>query len=163
LQGSVTSSVVEQEGDGVREDFAQQPARQMPQIARPHPLHGVASGELRKDGVYPVTKPAEESTPFGIRVELLGGVGGQKLYAHGRQLFFGLGRVVVAISDEKARGGLGEFGEHGEFVNVGRGHRQTSNDTRPADPHVHPEAVEGLLEESVSLPKAASPLKRRQR
>ena len=112
--------MVEQEGYGVREDFAQQPAYQMPQITRPHPLYRVASGELRKDGVYPVTQPAEEGAPFEIRVSLLGGVRGQKLYAPLRQLFFSLGRVVVTVSDEKARGGLGEFGEHGEFVGVGR-------------------------------------------
>jgi hypothetical protein len=34
-------------------------------------------------------------------------------------------------------------------VSVGWGHRQTANDARPADPHVHPKAVEGLLEEGV--------------
>jgi hypothetical protein len=145
----VAHPMVEQEGYGVREDFAQQPACQMPQITRPHPLYTVASGELRKDGVYPVTKPAEEGTPFGIGVCLLGGVRGQKRYASPRQLFFGLGRVVVALSDEKARGGLGEFGEHREFVGVGRGHRQTCDHSRPADPYVHPKAVEGLFEESV--------------
>jgi hypothetical protein len=59
LKGLVAHPRVEQEGYDVREDFAQQSACQMPQIARPHPLHGVAaSGELRKNGVYAVTKPA---------------------------------------------------------------------------------------------------------
>jgi len=74
----------------------------VPQITRPHPLYGVASGELGKDGVYPVTKPDEENTPFGIRVSLLGGVQSQKR----------LKRVVVAVSDEKAQGGLGDLWKH---------------------------------------------------
>jgi hypothetical protein len=72
--------VIEQEGYGMREDFAQQPTAKVPHIARPHLLHGVASCELAENGVYPVAKPTEEGTPSGIRVEFLGGVGSQKLY-----------------------------------------------------------------------------------
>jgi hypothetical protein len=48
--------VVEQEGYGVREHLAHQPAHQVPQITCPHPLYGVALGELAKNGVYPVAK-----------------------------------------------------------------------------------------------------------
>jgi hypothetical protein len=141
--------VVEQKRYGVREDFAQQSACQMPQIARPHPLYAVALCELAEDGVYPVAKPTEEGTPFGIGIELLGGIWGQKLYAHRRQLFSGLGRMVVAVSEEEARSGLGEFGEHRELVGVGRGHREAADETGPADPYVHSETVEGLSEEGV--------------
>ena len=57
--------------------------------------------------------------------------------------------MVVAISDEKARGGLDELGDYGEFVGVGRGYRDAADHPRPADPYVHPEAVEGLLEEGI--------------
>jgi hypothetical protein len=57
--------VVEQEGYGVREDLAQQPTHQVPQIPRPHPLYGVASHELRKNGVHPVAEAAQEDAPFG--------------------------------------------------------------------------------------------------
>jgi hypothetical protein len=53
LQRTVTRSVVEQEGNGVAEDLAQQPADQVPKIFGPHSLYGVSSGELRKDGVIP--------------------------------------------------------------------------------------------------------------
>ena len=133
----------------MREDLPEQSACQMPRIARPHLLRGVALCELRKNGVYAVAKPAEEGTPSGIRISLLGGIGGQKLYAHLRQLFLGLGRVVVAVSDEKARGPLGDLWEHGEFVGVGRGYRDAGDHSRPGYPHVHPKAVEGLLEEGV--------------
>ena len=105
----------------MREDLPEQPAHQVPQIARPHPLHGVASHQLRKDGVYPVAKAAQQHAPFGARVALLGGVGGQKLYAHRRQLFFGPpGRVVVAVPDEQTGGALGEFGDDRELVGVAR-------------------------------------------
>ena len=141
--------MVEQEGHGVRKDFAQQPACQVPRIACPHSLYGVAPHELRKDGVYPVAKPAEQGTSLGIRVELLGGVRGQKLDAYRRQLLLGLRRVVVAVPDDQAGGGLDEFGDDAQLVSVGRSHRQTSYDTRPTDPRVHPEAIEGLLEEGV--------------
>jgi hypothetical protein len=65
--------VVEQECYGVREDFAQQPAGEVPQVARPHSFYGVTLRELRKDGVYPVTKPAKESALSGSGVSLLGG------------------------------------------------------------------------------------------
>ncbi len=39
--------MVEQEGDGVAQDLPEQPARQVPQIARPHPLYGVPPHEFR--------------------------------------------------------------------------------------------------------------------
>ena len=94
--------MVEQEGHGVREDFAHQPACQMPQVARPHLLYAIALCELAENGIYPVAKPTEKSALFRRRVSLLGGIRGQKLNAHTRQLLLGLGRVVVAISDEKA-------------------------------------------------------------
>jgi hypothetical protein len=57
--------------------------------------------------------------------------------------------VVVAVSYDHPRGKLGDLWEHAEFMDVGWSHRKTSYDSRPADPHVHPEAVEGLLEEGV--------------
>src|SRR5829696_3321286 len=141
--------MVEQEGHGVREDFAHQPACQMPEVARPHLLYAIALCELAENGIYPVAKPTEESALFRRRVSLLGGIRGQKLNTHTRQLLLGLGRVVVAISDEKARGGLDKLGDYRELVGVGQSHRQTGDDARPTDPGVHPEAVEGLLEEGV--------------
>jgi hypothetical protein len=112
----VTELVIEQEGYGVREDFAQQSACQMPQVARPHPLYAIALCELAENGVYPVAKPTEEGARFGIRVSLLGGVWSEQLDPHARQLLPGLGRVVVAIPDNQPRGKLGEFGEHGKLV-----------------------------------------------
>ena len=36
------SLMVEQEGHGVREDLARQPACQMPEVARPHLLYAIA-------------------------------------------------------------------------------------------------------------------------
>src|SRR5215207_3508765 len=99
--------MVEQESHGVREDFAQQPTGEVPQVTRPHPLYGVAPGQLRKDGVYPVAKTAKEGTPLRSGISLFGGVRSQELYAHARQLLCGLGRVVVAISsDDETRGPL---------------------------------------------------------
>jgi hypothetical protein len=38
LQGSVTRSMVEQEGNAVREDLPQQPASQVPKVLGPHSL-----------------------------------------------------------------------------------------------------------------------------
>ena len=149
MQRWVAAPMVEQESYGVREDLAKQPAGEVPEVPGPHPLHAVAPYELRKDGVYPVTQPAEEGTPFGIRVFLLGGVRGQKPNAHTRQLLLGLRGVVITVSDEKAKGGLGELRDDREFVDVGRGHRDAGDHPRPANPHVHPEAIEGLLEEDV--------------
>ncbi len=141
--------MVEQDRNGVRENLSQQPTCQVPQISRPHPLHGVISGELRKGGVYSVTKLAEEGTPFGIRFALLGGVCSQKLYAHPRQYLPALGRVAVAVPDDDPGGTLGEFGHYRELVGVGRRYGQASDDARPAGPRTHPEAVEVLLEERV--------------
>jgi hypothetical protein len=63
--------VVEQESYGVREDFAQQSACQMPEVARPHLLYGIALCELRKNGVYAVTKPTEKGALFRGRVSFV--------------------------------------------------------------------------------------------
>jgi hypothetical protein len=88
--------VVEQEGYGVREDLAKQSAHQVPQITRPHPLYGVASHKLRKNGVYPVAKTTQQHAPFGSGISLLGGVWGHKLYAHFRLPGATAGREAVA-------------------------------------------------------------------
>src|SRR5215203_6381274 len=142
--------MVEQESHGVREDFAQQPIGEVPEVARPHSLHGVTPGELRKNGVYSVAKTAQQRAAFGSGISFLGRVGGQKLYAHAtHQLLLGLWRMVVAIPNEHPRGSLGDLRQHRKLVGVGRGHRKTSDHPRPTDPHVHSEAVEGLFEESV--------------
>jgi hypothetical protein len=141
--------VVEQKGDSVRENFAHQPAGEVPQISRPHPLYGVSLGELAENGVYPVAKMAKQSTPTGSWISLLGGVGGQKLNTHPRQLLSGFGRVVVAVSQGDPRDKLGEFWKHTELMGVGRSHREAGDHPRPADPYVHPKTIEGLLEQCV--------------
>ena len=46
LQRSVALLMVEQESDGVTQDLPKQPAIQVPEVLGPHPLYGVASGEL---------------------------------------------------------------------------------------------------------------------
>jgi hypothetical protein len=149
---------VEQEGHSVREDFAQQPTGKVPEVARPYPLYGITLGELTENGVDPVAKPTEEGAPFGIGVSFLGGVRSQEFYAHTpRQLHFGFGRVVVAVSDEKARGPSGDLRHHGKLMGIGRSHRQTGDETGPADPNVHPKAVEGLLEKNVLAESRLSP------
>jgi hypothetical protein len=57
--------------------------------------------------------------------------------------------MVVAISDDQARSSLGEFWEHGKLVGIGRGYRDAADHPRPANPYVHPKAVEGLPEKRV--------------
>jgi hypothetical protein len=57
--------------------------------------------------------------------------------------------MVVAISDDRARSSLGDLWEHGKLVGIGRGYRDAADHPRPANPHMHPKAIEGLLEESV--------------
>jgi hypothetical protein len=95
---------------------------------------------------------------------LLGPVGYEKLYAHASgQPFLDLRRPVVTVSDGHSTGSLKEFGEHGKLVGVGWSYRQAGNETWPAHPHMHPEAVEGVLEECVLVesglsPKAAAPV-----
>ena len=107
----------------MREHLAQQPAEEVPHVARPHPLHAVALCELAENGVYPVTKPAEEGALFGSGVSFVGGIGSQEFHTQTRQLLCGLGRMVVAVSDEKAGGELGNLlQEHAELVDVCRSH-----------------------------------------
>jgi hypothetical protein len=68
LQRWVAAPMVEQKGNGVGEAFAQQPACQMPEAARPRPLYGVTSYQQRKDGLYPVAKAAQISAPYGVGI-----------------------------------------------------------------------------------------------
>ena len=145
----VTYLVIEQEGHGVREDFAQQSTSKVPEVACPHPLYRITFGELAENGVYPVAKPTEEGALFRGRISFLGGIWGQKFHTHTHQLLPGLWRMVVAVSDDQARSSLGVSWEHGKLVGIGRGHRDAADHPRPANPHVHPKAVEGLLEEGV--------------
>ena len=149
LKGLVADPMVEHKGYGVRENLPEQPTAEVPHVTRPNPLHGVTSHQLRKDGVYTVAKPTEEGAPFGGGVLLLGGVGGQELYAHTRQLLLGLRRMVVAIPDDQPRSPIDDLGHHAKLVDVGGSHRKMGDDAGPANPHVHAETVEGLFEESI--------------
>jgi hypothetical protein len=121
----------------------------MSEVLGPHPLYGVPLRELREDGIDTVAKTAQIGALSWDRISFLGGIRSQKFYAHPRQLLLGVGRVVVAVPDEKAGGALGEVGHYGEFVGVGRSYAQASDDTRPSYPHVYPKAVEGLPEERI--------------
>ena len=98
------------------------------------------------------------------RIALFGAVGrDEQRDAHApRQLFFGLRRAVIAIPDGEAASGFKEFGHHGKLVGVCRSDREAGDDARPAHPHMHPEAVEGLLEEAI-LAEGCPPRKRWQR
>jgi hypothetical protein len=122
LQRLVARSMVEQESHGVTEDFSQQPTAKVPEVARPHPLYGVTSRKLAENGVDAVAKAAQEGTLSRSGISFLGGVRSQKLYTHRRQLLLGLRRMVVAVPDDQAGGGLDEFGEDRELVDVGRSH-----------------------------------------
>lgn len=147
-RGGLPTPRIEQEGYSVRENLPEQPARQVPHIARPHSLYAVASGELTENGVYAVAKPAQEGA-FGMRISVLGGVWGQKLYTHTCQFFFGLWRMVVAISNEQPGSSLDNLRHDRKLVGVGGSHREAADHSRPRDPNVQPETVEGLPEEGV--------------
>ena len=130
MQRLVTSPVIDQEGyGGVAEDLTKQPAGQMPEVPGPHLLYGVATRELAEDGVDPVAKAAQESTPLGVGIALVAPVRREELDASTpRQLFLRLGRVVVAVPEGEPAGGLDEPRYNGELVGVGRGHREAGDD-----------------------------------
>ncbi len=141
--------MVEQEGDGVAQDLPQQPVCQVPKIFCPYALYRIALCELAEDRVDPVAKTAQEGASFGVRIAPFVAVRCHEFYTPLGQSLFSLRRPVVAISNDDATGLLNERRQHGELVGIGRRQREAGDDPRPADPHVHPEAVEGLLEEDV--------------
>ena len=122
MQRLVARPIVEQESDGVAQDLAKQPANQMPEVSRPHPLDGVTSRELTENGVDAVAKTAQEGAFLRSRISFLRGVRSQKVYAHPRQFLLRLGRMVVAIPDSDPSGRLGKFRYDGKLVDVVRGH-----------------------------------------
>ena len=78
--------MAEQESHIVREDFSQQPAREMPQILGPHPLYGVASRKLAENGVDAVAKSAQQSALSGMGVRAFVLVGREEIDAYCSQL-----------------------------------------------------------------------------
>ena len=139
--------MVEHKSNRVAQDLPKQPGGQVPEVLGPYPLYGETLGELGENGIYPVAESAQQGAPLRGRISLLGGEGGQKFDAHrAEEFFFGPGRVVVAVPDHHPAHAFDDLGHHRELVGVGRGHRDASNETRPADPNVYPKAVEGLLE-----------------
>src|SRR4051794_15350514 len=111
--------MVEQEGQGMAQYLPQQPTREVPEVARPHPLYGVTFYELAEDRVDAVAKTAQIGALSRGGISFLGGVRSQKLYAHAHQLLPRLGRMVVAIPDEHPRGPLGDLRQHAKLVGVG--------------------------------------------
>lgn len=165
LKRFVAQPTVEQERHGMAQDFPQQPAAKMPEVTSPYLLYGVAAHELRKNGVDAVAKAAQKGAPLGMRIALLVPVGDRQLDAPPSQLLLpDLRRVVVAVPYYyHARGMLDELGEHRKLVDVSRSRAKVGDHSRPADPYMHSEAVEGLLEEDVLAEGGLSPRKRRQR
>ena len=142
--------VVEHKSNGVAQDLSEQPASQVPEVLGPHPLYGVASRKLAEDGVDPVAKAAQEGAPFGSRIERLASVRRDEFDAYTlRQLSLHFRRPVIAVPDGDTAGGIQEFRYDRKLVGVRRGHREACDEPRPADPYVHPETVEGLLEKGV--------------
>jgi hypothetical protein len=120
----------------VAEDFAQQPAGLVPELPGPHPLYRVATRELAEDRVDPVAHPGHEGAPFRMGIALLVSVRCHQLNASPGQLFPFDRRPVAAIPNHHTRGALDEVREHRELVDVGQGHAQAGDHSRPADPYV---------------------------
>ena len=153
MQRWVAAPMVEQEGHSVCEDLAQQPAGQVPKVFGPHSLDGVSSGELRKDGVYPVAKSAQIRAPLRRRIVLFGAVGSEQRDAHAPGQLF---PPLQASSNCDPRRRSREWTQAVRGARKARGRLQElprcGYDARPAHPHMHPlhpEAVEGLLEKRV--------------
>jgi hypothetical protein len=81
----------------------------------------------------------------------------QKFNTHPPQLLPGRGRVVVTIPDDDPGARLNEFGDDRELVDIGRSYRETGDHPRPADPQMHSEAIESLLEERVLAESGLAP------
>src|SRR5215207_9789818 len=142
--------MVEHKSNGVTQDLPKQPASQVPDVLGPRPLYGVASRQLAEDGVDPVAKATREGAPFGGRIELLVPVRCDELDAYTlRQLFLRFGRPVIAVPDSDPAGGVEEFRYDRKLVSVRWGQGEACDEPRPADPHMRPETVEGLLEQRV--------------
>ena len=109
----------------MRENFAQQPTRQMPALMSPHALDAVATSELRENGVDAVAKTAQIGALSRMRVISFGSVWCHEFDALPIQILSCLRRAVVAVSDHDAGGGaLEEFGDDREFMYVGWCHRE---------------------------------------
>ena len=91
MQRLVTCPVIDQEGENVVQNLPEQPARQMPQIARPHPLDGVSFHDLREDSVDAAAKPAPWRAPIRMRIPR-----SEKL-AHGLTYLSSLGLLYPAL------------------------------------------------------------------
>jgi hypothetical protein len=89
--------LIEQDGEGVAENLAQQSASEMPGVPSLDALGVVALSELAEDGVDAIAQMAQDQVPARVRVAGLVARRGNELDALGGQLSANPRRVVVAV------------------------------------------------------------------
>jgi hypothetical protein len=130
--------------------FPQQPARQMPHVARPHPLDREALAQLTEDRLDAIANAANSMAPLRFRVPTRFLERHQHLDTPRTQLRVQIGFPVVAIRQTTALSLLGQLFEHGQVSDIRRTDRKARDDSRPSDPHMKAKAVEGLLDRMVT-------------
>ena len=60
LERRIATLPIEEDGERMHKDLAQQPAPQVLGVVRPHPFDRAARDELAKDGIDAVAQPAHQ-------------------------------------------------------------------------------------------------------
>ncbi len=136
--------LIKEQGHGVAEHLAEQPAVQVPGVFDPDPLHLVSVHQLTEGRIDAVSDPAEEST--ALRPGVVSGTAEGRLQLDRvlLQLFPEQGRPVVAVPHQQAGSFLGQFWDQRRFMDIGWGDLKPGDDPWPAPPDMDSEAIEGL-------------------
>ncbi len=115
--------LIEEQGHGVAEHLAEQPAVQMPGVLDSDPLHLVTVHQLTKGRIDAVFDPAEESA--ALRPGVVGGTAERRLQLDRvlLQLFLEEGRPVVAVPHQQAGSFLGQCWDERRFMFSKLAHR----------------------------------------
>ena len=120
----------------------------MPVIARPDPLGLKALDQLADDRLNASPGIDQPAGP-GLRIALCPTIGGHDGEPASVPVRSELGTPVVPIPQEVARGAVEHFGRGPQIMN-GCWRQLTRYDhSRPANPHVRPQAKEGLFSQLI--------------
>jgi hypothetical protein len=143
LQGLSTLPTVEEDGQGVTEDFPEDAEGEMEEVPSPGPFGMKALGPLADDGLDPAALLGQPGSPAagGVLFPSFGGC--QESQALLREGLSAFGGPVTAVAHHPTPNPLQEEVGHSQVRDVGRGDEHLGDDAGPLDTQMPPETKKG--------------------
>jgi hypothetical protein len=137
--------LIEEKAERMHQNVAQQAVAQMPQITRPDSFHLTAIGQLTKDRIDEVANAPQHRTLVRGRLRCMRlPEWGLQQNTFRAQVGLQIGKPIVAIPHDQARGAFQQERHNFSIGFIGRCQEDTGEQTRPTQLRMHPKAIKRL-------------------